>query len=360
MTPFDTFVTISGRRIGPGEPPYFIADIGANHDGDLDRAFRLIELAKEAGADVAKFQNFVADRIVSARGFGELGGQIAHQSAWSKPVFEVYEDASLPPDWTPLLAERCRTVGIEYMTSPYDLATVDAVEPHVPAFKIGSGDVTWLDIVRHIGGKGKPVLIAAGASDQRDVDRAMTALAEAGAREVVLMQCNTNYTGDRANLRHVNLRVLETFAARHPGAVLGLSDHTPGHVTVCAALALGARVFEKHFTDDTSRTGPDHAFAMTPATWREMVDAALDTNAALGDGVKRVEPNERDAAVVQRRALRYARDLPAGHRLGPGDVFPTRPCPPDGLPPYRVADVLGRELRSGAAADGLVQLGDLA
>lgn len=355
-----THVTISGRRIGPGEPPYFIADVGANHDGDLDRAYRLIELAKEAGADVAKFQSFIAPRIVSRKGFEQLGGQIAHQSAWGKPVFEVYEDASLPPDWTPLLAQRCREVGIEFMTSPYDLATVDAVEPHVPAFKIGSGDVTWLDIVRHVAGKGKPVLIAAGASDELDVDRAMGALQEAGAAEVVLMQCNTNYTGAAENLRYVNLRVLEGWRARHPDAVLGLSDHTPGHLTVCAALALGARVFEKHFTDDTSRTGPDHAFAMTPRSWREMVDAALATDAALGDGIKRVEPNERDAAVVQRRALRFARDLPAGHRLGPGDVFPTRPCPPDGLPPHRVELVLGRELRAGAAADDLVRLEDLA
>ena len=137
-----THITISGRRIGPGEPPYFIADVGANHDGDLDRAYALIELAKAAGADAAKFQNFVAPRIVSARGFEALGGQIAHQSTWSRSVYEVYEDASLPADWTPLLAARCREVGIEYLTSPYDLETVDAVDPHLAAFKIGSGDIT--------------------------------------------------------------------------------------------------------------------------------------------------------------------------------------------------------------------------
>lgn len=352
-------VTIGSRKIGPGEPLYFVADVGANHDGSLDRAYRLIELAAEAGADAAKFQNFIAPKIVSRRGFEELGAQVAHQSKWAKPVFEVYEDASVPEDWTPLLAERCREVGVDYFTSPYDVATVDAVDAYVPALKIGSGDITWLEIVRHIGGKGKPVLIAAGASDQLDVDRALAALRER-TDEIVLMQCNTNYTADPANLHHVNLAVLSDWAVRYPGIVLGLSDHTAGHVTVCAAVALGARVFEKHFTDDNDRPGPDHAFAMTPASWREMVDRARETDAALGDGIKRVEANELDAAVVQRRALRFARDLEAGHRIGPDDVIPTRPCPPEGLPPYRIVDVLGRDLTEAVSADSLVRLEALA
>src|SRR5215218_4651266 len=250
-----THITIGSRRIGPGEPLYFVADIGANHDGSLDRAYRLIELAAEAGADAAKFQNFIAPKIVSRRGFEELGSQLAHQAAWAKPVYEVYEDASLLSDWTPLLADRCRQAGIDYFTSPYDIATVDAVEPYVPAFKVGSGDITWLEIVRHIGGKGKPVLIAAGASSELDVDRALAALRE-HAKEIVLMQCNTNYTADPENFRYVNLSVLTRWAGRHPDVVLGLSDHTPGHVTVCAAVALCARVIEKHFTDDDDRPGP--------------------------------------------------------------------------------------------------------
>lgn len=352
-------ITIGGRRIGPGEPLYYVADIGANHDGSLDRAYRLIELAAEAGASAAKFQNFIAPRIVSRRGFEELGGQIAHQSTWGKPVFEVYEDASVPEDWTPLLAQRCREVGVDYFTSPYDLATVDAVADHVPAFKIGSGDITWLEIVRHIATKGKPVLLATGASDEVDVDRALATLRER-TDQIVLMQCNTNYTGDVANLRHVNLSVLDRWRSEHPDVVLGLSDHTPGHLTVCAAVALGARVFEKHFTDDNDRDGPDHAFAMTPQTWRAMVDAADATDVALGDGIKRVESNEADAAVVQRRALRFARDLSAGHRLGPADILATRPCPPGGIPPHRIEEVLGRDLAANVAADTLVTLEALA
>jgi N-acetylneuraminate synthase len=270
-------------------------------------------------------------------------------------VVATYAEASLPADWTPLLAHHARTVGIDFMTSPYDHGSLDAVVPHVVALKIGSGDITWIDIVREIARRGKPVLLATGASDEDDVDRALVALRE-HTDQIVLMQCNTNYTADPANLRYVNVGVLRAWERRHPDVVLGLSDHTAGHLTVCAAVALGARVFEKHLTDDNSRVGPDHAFAMTPRTWREMVDAARATDAALGDGVKRVEPNERDSAVVQRRALRFTRDLPAGHRVGPEDVFPTRPCPPEGLPPHRVDDVLGRTLARDVAADTLVAL----
>jgi N-acetylneuraminate synthase len=181
----------------------------------------------------------------------------------------------------------------------------------------------------------------------------MAALEELN-HQIVLMQCNTNYTADPENFRFVNLSVLGRWRQRHPDAVLGLSDHTPGHLAVCAAVALGARVFEKHFTDDNSREGPDHAFAMTAQSWREMVDAANATDAALGDGVKRVEANEGEAHVVQRRALRFARDLPAGHRLGPGDVIPTRPCPEGGIPPHRAGEVVGRDLAVAVAADTLV------
>jgi sialic acid synthase SpsE len=354
-----THITIDGRSVGPGEPLYFIADIGANHDGDIERAYRLIELAHEAGADAVKFQHFTAPTIVSQRGFDELGAGMAHQARWEKPVFETYADASLPSDWTPLLAQHARTVGIDFMTSPYDHGSLDDVEQHVVALKIGSGDITWIEIVRDIARRGKPVLLATGASQEEDVDRALVALRE-HTDQIVLMQCNTNYTADPANLRYVNLGVLREWASRHPDVVLGLSDHTAGHLTVCAAVALGARVFEKHLTDDNSRVGPDHAFAMTPATWRAMVEAARATDDALGDGVKRVEPNERDSAVVQRRALRYTRDLPAGHRLGPEDIFPTRPCPPDGLPPHRIDEVLGRALTRDVGADTLVETGALA
>jgi N-acetylneuraminate synthase len=337
-------VSIAERKIGIGHPTYFIADIGANHDGDLERAKELVRLAAAAGADAAKFQNFTAETIVSDAGFRVLGDQLSHQAGWSKTPYEVYADASLDISWTPALRDACADAGIDYFTSAYSPALVDAVDPYVPAFKIGSGDITWLEILEHIGGKGKPVLLAAGASTLAEVERAMAVL-EGVTTQIVLMQCNTNYTGSAENIRHVNLNVLPAFAERFPRAVLGFSDHTQGHVAVPGAVTLGARVVEKHFTDDNGRVGPDHAFAMTPPTWREMVDRTRELEAALGDGVKRVEENERETVVLQRRAVRVTRDVAAGETLSAADLLPLRPCPPEAIGADELASVEGRTAR---------------
>ena len=210
-------------------------------------------------------------------------------------------------------------------------------------FKIGSGDITWLGICEHIAEKGKPVFLATGASALDEVKDAVEAVFSRNP-DVVLMQCNTNYSGNSNNFRHVNLRVLETYRRLWPNILLGLSDHTPGHAAVLGAVALGARVIEKHFTDDTSRIGPDHAFSLTPTAWREMVDRTRELEAALGDGVKRVEDNERETVVLQRRVLRAASAFPTGHVLNEGDLEPLRPAPQDGYKPNGLQGLVGSRL----------------
>ena len=166
---------IDGKAIGEDHPTYFIADIAANHDGDLERAKELIYLAKQAGADAAKFQHFRASTIVSDAGFRALGGQQSHQSSWQKSVFEVYREASVSTDWTEALKETCDKAGITFFTSPYDFSLADHIDPYVPAYKIGSGDITWLEMIRHIASKGKPYILATGASTMDDVLRAVAA-----------------------------------------------------------------------------------------------------------------------------------------------------------------------------------------
>jgi sialic acid synthase SpsE len=336
-------IKFGNKIIGQGEPLYFIADIGANHDGDINRAYKLIELAKEAGADAAKFQNFQASKIVSKVGFEKLGTQLSHQSSWKKSVYEVYEDASVSLDWTPLLKAKCDQVGIDFFTSAYDFESVDAVDPFVDLYKIGSGDITWIEIIEYIAKKNKPVLIATGASEMTDVVRAMNAI-EAITEDVVLMQCNTNYTLDKDKYRYVNLNVLKYFAQRFPNSILGLSDHTLGHATVLGAIALGALVIEKHFTDSNDNEGPDHKFAMNPITWREMVDNANEVYYALGDGVKRIEENEKKSLIVQRRSLRAVSDLEIGHVIANEDLEALRPIPEDGFSPYQIRELLGKVL----------------
>ena len=332
---------IGKDRVGPDQPTYFIADVAANHDGDLGRARDLIHLAAEAGADAAKFQHFSASTIVSDRGFKDLGGQLDHQASWKKSVFEVYEDASIDPNWTEVLKETCDTAGITFFTSPYSFDLVDEVDRFVPAYKVGSGDITWTDIIRHMASKGKPMLIASGAATTDDVVRAVDAALEFTS-DVCLMQCNTNYTGSHENFRHIHLRVLETFRAMYPGVLLGLSDHTPGHATVLGAVALGARIVEKHFTDDCERVGPDHGFSLDPSAWREMVDRTRELESALGSGAKRIAENELQTVVVQRRAIRARREIGEGTIVTADDLEVLRPCPADGLPPHRIDEVVGR------------------
>ena len=334
---------IGDRLVGFDQPTYFIADIAANHDGDLDRAKRLIDLAHEAGADCAKFQHFRAPHIVSDHGFRSLGSQQDHQATWKKSVFEVYAEASVPWEWTAELAAHCEQVGIEFMSAPYDLEAVAHLDPYVNAYKVGSGDINWLEELQAIADLGKPVIIATGAATLEDVNRAMSLLQAAGV-PVSVMQCNTNYTGSIENINHVNLGVLRQYAELFPGVPLGLSDHTPGHVTVLGAVALGARIVEKHFTDDTTRVGPDHGFSMDPVTWRAMVDDTRMLEAAMGTGVKDIEPNEAKTVVLQRRCVRAARDLPAGTALTRADVEVLRPAPLEAIPAHEVGLVVGHTL----------------
>jgi len=333
-------IRIGSHWIGESHPTYFIADISANHDGDLERAKMLIHLAKESGADAAKFQNFRAAEIVSDYGFRSMGKQVSHQATWKKSVFEVYQDASIPFDWTPILKEECDRAGIDYFSSPYDFGAVDMLAPYVPAYKIGSGDITWIEIIEHIARKAKPVILATGAADIGDVQRAVHAI-RAVNPQLVLMQCNTNYTASLANYDHIHLRVLQTYRPMFPDVVLGLSDHTFGHATVLGAVALGARVIEKHFTDDNSRIGPDHPFSMTPKTWREMVDRTRELERALGSPDKRVNENEKETVIVQRRCLRAARDIKAGEVLTRDMIAVLRPATPGAIMPYEINAIIG-------------------
>jgi N-acetylneuraminate synthase len=179
-------------KIEPSSRTYFIADIAANHDGDLERALHLIRLAADSGANAAKFQHFSAETIVSNRGFQELGGKLAHQATWEKNVVEVYQEATLPLSWTEALVKECKDSGIEFFTSPYSLELIDFVAPHVPVFKIGSGDITWIEAIERMSSFGKPILLATGASAIEDVDRAIDAIRKHKVK-IILKELNLIY-----------------------------------------------------------------------------------------------------------------------------------------------------------------------
>jgi N-acetylneuraminate synthase len=339
-------ISIQGQMIGLEHPTYFIADIAANHDGALGRAVELIRLAKQAGADAAKFQNFSAPRIVSDYGFKSLGGKLSHQAEWTKSVVEVYADASIPFEWTPTLKEACDEAGIHYFSSPYDYEAIDMLAPYVPAYKAGSSLLSWPQAIVRMAQFGKPVLIATGDAEMSDVERVMEQVLPIN-KNVVLMQCNTNYTASEGNYDHLHLNVLKTYAVRWPDVVLGLSDHTQSTAPVVGAVALGARVVERHFTDSNDREGPDHKFALNPDNWSHMVQEVRILERALGSVDKFVADNERQTYIVQRHCLRAARAVTAGEVFTEEMLEVLRPATPGALMAWDLPRVIGKK----AAAD---------
>lgn len=352
-----TTIKIGSQNVSINNPTYFIADIASNHDADLSRAKELIWHCKEAGANAVKFQHFLAEKIVSDYGFKNLK-QSSHQANWEKSVYEVFKDYELKRDWNQELKKEADLAGIDFFTTPYDMEAVEEINSLVDVYKIGSGDITWIDFIRYIAQKSKPLLLATGASNFQDVQRAVTEILKFN-KQIILMQCNTNYTANTANFKYINLNVLKSYSVIYPNMILGLSDHTLGHTTVLGAVTLGARVIEKHFTDDNSRIGPDHPFSMNPKTWRDMVDATRELENALGNGIKVIEDNEAETAIVQRRGIYLKNDKKQGETILSEDIEYLRPAPTDIFFPYEKELVIGQKVNKDKIAGQPINRGDV-
>ena len=206
---------IGSKKVGLDFPTYFIADIAANHDGNLNKAIDLIYSCAEAGANAAKFQHFSAETIVSDRGFRMLNRKhLSHQKKWKKSVYEVYKDASINLEWTSKLKVACKKAKIDFLSTPYSYTLADHLFKHIPAYKIGSGDVNWLEFISYVA-KNKPLLLATGATSINEVNKLIKSIYKIN-KKIVLMQCNTNYTGDENNIKYINLNVLNTYKKNFP------------------------------------------------------------------------------------------------------------------------------------------------
>jgi N-acetylneuraminate synthase len=348
---------LANHCIDSNHPTCFIADIGSNHDGDLRRAQDLIFLAKEAGANVAKFQHFHAESIASDFGFRHLP-PVRLLEGLTRPIYEIYQEAAMKRDWTPVLAETCRKAGITFLTTPTSPELVAEVDRYVPAFKVASGDLTWTQLIERMAARHKPVLLSTGMATLDEVQLAVEAVLR-HHDEIVLLQCNVDYTVSADKFPFVHLNVLKMFQELYPGMPLGLSDHTPGHAAVLGAIALGGRVIEKHFTDDNARPGADHAISMNPGAWKEMVQRARELESALGSGKKALMENEREWVILQRRALRAKRSLAQGTVLQEEMFDALRPCPRDAIPPYELPNLTGRTIKRSLQAGEHITWRDL-
>ena len=330
-------IKIGERWIGEGEPTYVIADIGSNFDGSLAQAKRLVDLAKEVGVDAAKFQSFLPDKIIARKGFETRS---SFQAKWNKSVYEVYSEASLPREWHKELADYCRKKDIHFFSSPYDKEAVDLLEDiGVPAFKIGSGDITFLSLVEYIAKKGKPVILGTGASSMGEIEEAVKVIRATGNEDIVLLQCITNYP---TPFEHANIRAMITLRDAFQVPV-GYSDHTPGSVVPLGAVALGACIIEKHFTFDKTRKGPDHPFAMDVTDMSAMIRSIRLLEAALGSPVKQLTPAETETVIIQRRCLFAGVNIPAGATITADMLEPLRPA--IGIAPQFMPMVIGRKAR---------------
>ena len=328
-----------------------IAEAGVNHNGDYDRAVAMIHAAKAAGADYVKFQTAVPELVISS---------VAPKAEYQKETTGA-EESQLEmcrkihlrlEDYAPL-AQICREVGIGFMSTPFDLVSIDCLAPlEMDYWKIPSGEITNLPYLRKIARKGGKVILSTGMSELCEVEAALEVLEDngIGRADVALLHCNTQYPTPMCD---VNLRAMEQLASLHPGAV-GYSDHTVGIEVPVAAVAMGARIIEKHFTLDRNLPGPDHKASLEPAELASMVSAIRNIELAIGSGEKHVSDSERPNIVVARKSIVAATDIRKGDLLTENNITVKRPG--NGISPMKWDAVLGTAAIRDFLADELIEL----
>jgi sialic acid synthase SpsE len=345
-----TTVHVGGRAIGVGHPCFVVAEIGVNHDGEVDKARGLIDAAVSAGADAVKFQMFHAADL-AARDAPLAVYQAAGRHASQLEMLEALE---LTDDELGALKTHCAEVGITPLATPFDERSVRLlVDLGFPAVKIASGDLTYDAFLEAVGATQRPVILSTGMTTLNQVRHAVDVLHGAGASDLVLLHCTSAYP---AEPRAANLRAMDTM--RDEFAVpIGYSDHTLGIDVALAATALGADVIEKHITLDTTASGPDHAASVEPDVFERLVKGIRTVESSLGSGRKEPTESERDIALVARRSLFARRNLPEGHVIGPDDLTARRPG--TGLAPSERERVIGRVVAVPIAEGTLIEMSAL-
>ncbi|OFY51441.1 MAG: flagellar biosynthesis protein FlgA [Bacteroidetes bacterium GWF2_41_31] len=319
---FPKEIKIGNKIIGMGHPAYIIAEIGANFDADINKAKELIKAAKDCGADCAKFQTFKSEKIVSDKGFSLMDLKGVH-GTWGKTVGQVFKEVEFPHEWHQELMEYCTLIGIDFSTAPYDFEAVDLCDRlDLPFIKIGSGEITWLEMIKYIASKNKPVFLATGDANLSEIDEAIRAFESTGNKNLVLMQCITNYP---SKIESANINVIKAYQSAFD-VLTGYSDHSPGPVVALGSVALGAVVIEKHFTLNKADNGPDHPHSMDVNEFKVMVNYIRELELALGTSRKFVVDEENETVIVQRRGLYARRAIKKGETILSEDIDILRPA----------------------------------
>lgn len=333
-------------------PCFIIAEAGVNHNGSLDSALDLVDIAAAAGADAVKFQSFRAEDLVT-----EDAPKAEYQkraTGSEKSQFKMLKELELDEGAFVEIAARCKERRILFMSTPFDEGSADHLESlGMSIFKIPSGELTNHPLIRHIAAKGKPVIQSTGMATLDEVARAVEVIRSTGNTEFQLLHCVSDYPADPAT---VNLRAMQTMRERFQVPV-GLSDHTLGTHIPVAAVAMGAACIEKHFTSDKSLPGPDHQASLDPAELKEMIRQIREVESAFGSGVKAPTDAERQTALVARRSVVASRDLPAGQVLGHADLALRRPG--SGLAPSEIPGLIGKRLAKSVLRNALIKPEDL-
>ncbi len=337
---------IGERHVGPGHRAYVIAEAGANHDRDLDVAHRLIDVAAESKADAVKFQTYSAETLYSrfTPRISEMD-EFGRSPAGETP-FELIKRIELPREWQRELRDHAVEAGLDFLSTPFDLQAVEELaDLGVRAFKIASYELIDYDLLRAAARHQRPMIVSTGNSNLADVELAVAAVKEEGNDQVVLLHCVSQYP---ARFEDVNMRAMQTLAQAFDVPV-GFSDHTMGNTAAVLAVGLGARCFEKHFTLDRTREGPDHPSALEPQELAEYVEAIRNAEKALGSPIKNVQPSEEENHRLARRSIHARVDVPKGTRIEPDMLILKRPAL--GIHPSHQDLVVGRTAQRDIKAD---------
>jgi N-acetylneuraminate synthase len=330
----DRIFKLAGRAIGPNEPPYVVAEMSGNHNGDIGRAFAIMEAAKEAGADAVKMQTYTADTITidhDGPGFTIEGG------LWDgRTLYDLYQEAHTPWDWHQALFEKARALGIVLFSAPFDPTAIDFLESlNAPAYKIASFEAIDLPLIEKAAATGKPLILSTGMADLAEIEEAVAAARKGGATEILVLHCVSAYPAPAAEC---NLATIPDLAQKL-GVLVGLSDHTLGTAVPIAAVANGAVMIEKHLTLRRADGGPDAAFSLEPEELKTLVDGVRTAWEAFGRPDYERKESEK-GNVIFRRSLYIVRDVDEGEVLSEHNVRSIRPG--FGLAPKHLPEIVGR------------------